>query len=182
MVAESESKVLGGVRVGFLTTRGVGGWLFCPTPEVQLDNFLHHKLGIPVEMVQFLLKRLLKQRILAVYHDFNWLLIATKLLKAKLHSLYVKQPESLSEILEGRSCGRSRTFYLRLRNPAGHPSVPMSGSYLVYGLNLYLKIRKLFMEKKHKTNGKLLWASLITRFSRKKLYAPDTWYIMLMCC
>jgi len=27
-------------------------------------------MGIPVEMVQFLMKHLLKQRILAVYHDF----------------------------------------------------------------------------------------------------------------
>jgi len=44
-----------------------------PTPDVQLDHFLHHtpKLGIPVEMVQFLLKLLLKQRFLAVYHDFH---------------------------------------------------------------------------------------------------------------
>ena len=32
--------------------------IFCPTPDVQLDHFLHHtpKLGIPVEMVQFLMK------------------------------------------------------------------------------------------------------------------------------
>jgi len=46
---------------------------FCPTPDVQLDQFLHHtlKLGIPVEMVQFLLKLLLKQRLLAVRHDFH---------------------------------------------------------------------------------------------------------------
>jgi len=36
-------------------------------------------------MVQFLLKFLLKLRILAVYHDFHWLLVATKLLTAKLH-------------------------------------------------------------------------------------------------
>jgi len=35
--------------------------------------FLHHtlKLGIPVEMVEFLLKLLLKQIFLAVYHDFH---------------------------------------------------------------------------------------------------------------
>jgi len=46
---------LGGV--GFLTTMGVGVGFFCPTPEVQLDHFLHHtpKLGIRVEMAQFLL-------------------------------------------------------------------------------------------------------------------------------
>jgi len=35
-------------------------------------------------MVQFLLKHLLKQRILAVYHDFHWLQVNTKLLAAKL--------------------------------------------------------------------------------------------------
>jgi len=67
---------LGGV--GFLTTLGVGVGqkgvgLFCPTPDVQLDHFLHYtpKLGIPVEMVQFLMKLLLKQRFLAANHDFH---------------------------------------------------------------------------------------------------------------
>jgi len=50
---------LGGV--GFLTTLGIR--VFCLTPEVQLDQFALHtpKLGIPVEIVQFLLKLLLKQ-------------------------------------------------------------------------------------------------------------------------
>jgi len=64
---------LDGVGVGFLTTLGVGFGYFCPTPDVQLDHFLHHtlKLGIPVEMVQFLLKLLLKQGFLAVHHDFH---------------------------------------------------------------------------------------------------------------
>ena len=86
--------------VGFLTTLGVGVRFFCPTPEVQLNHFLHHtpKLGIPVGMIQFLLKLLLKQRILAVSHDFHWLLFATKLLTTKLHSRYVKESES--DILE----------------------------------------------------------------------------------
>jgi len=32
--------------------------------------------------------------ILAVYHDFDWLLIATKLLTSTLHSQYVKESES----------------------------------------------------------------------------------------
>jgi len=66
---------LGGVEVGFLTTLGVGVGFVCPTPTpgVQLDHILHHtpKLGIPDEMVQFLLKLLLKQRFLAVYRDFH---------------------------------------------------------------------------------------------------------------
>jgi len=44
-------------------------------------------------MVQFLLKLLLKQRFLAVYHDFHQLILT-----AKFQSLYVK--ESGSEILE----------------------------------------------------------------------------------
>jgi len=38
-------------------------------------------------MVQFLLELLLKQRILAVRHDFHWLLIATKFLTVRLHSV-----------------------------------------------------------------------------------------------
>jgi len=60
-------------EVGFLTTVGVGVGLFCLTLNVQLDHFLHKtpKLEIPVEMVQFLLKLLLKHRFLAVYHNFH---------------------------------------------------------------------------------------------------------------
>ena len=68
--------------------------IFCPTltAEVQgspIRSLLHHtpKLGIPVESVQFLMKLLLKQIILAVYHDFHWALVATKFLAAKLRSL-----------------------------------------------------------------------------------------------
>jgi len=52
------------------------------------------KLGIPVEIVHFLFKLLLKQRIRAVYHDFRWFLVATKFLTAKLYSRYVKESES----------------------------------------------------------------------------------------
>jgi len=44
------------------------------------------------------MKLLLQQIIFAVYHDFHWVLVATKLLTAKLHSLYVKELEL--EILE----------------------------------------------------------------------------------
>ena len=83
--------------------------IFCPTPtpEVQLDHFLHHtpKLGIPVEMVQFLLKLLLKQRFLAVHYDFHWLLIATKLLTAKLHPFMLRGRSRESETLGGSESG-----------------------------------------------------------------------------
>jgi len=56
-------RFLGGVGVEFLTVLGVGVGFFCPTPDVQLGHFLHHthKLGISVEMAEFLLKLLLKQ-------------------------------------------------------------------------------------------------------------------------
>ena len=53
----------------------VGVGIFCPTltPEVQLDHFLYHtrKLGAAVAMAQFLMKLLLEQRILVVYHDLH---------------------------------------------------------------------------------------------------------------
>jgi len=55
---------------------------------------------VPVEMVQILMKLLLKQIILAMHHDFYWLLVVTKLLTAKIHSRYVKESELVSEILE----------------------------------------------------------------------------------
>ena len=59
-----------------LQVRGFG-WsrsrIFSPTPDVQLDKFLYHtsKMGIPVETVKFLMKLLLKQRFLAVHHNFH---------------------------------------------------------------------------------------------------------------
>jgi len=49
-------------------------------------------------MAQFLLKLLLKRKILAVYHDFHRLLLSAKLLTAILNSRYVK--ETVSEMWE----------------------------------------------------------------------------------
>ena len=60
-----------------------------------------------VEIAQFFLKFLWKLKILAVYHYFYWLLVATKLFRAKLDSCYAKEcigvenlekPESDSDI------------------------------------------------------------------------------------
>jgi len=71
---------LGGVGVSFLTTLAVGVRVgfFVPalTLNAQLDHFLHHspQLGILVEIVQFLLKILLKQRFqlcATISIDFN---------------------------------------------------------------------------------------------------------------
>ena len=80
-----------GLRSRISNNTGSRSRIFCPTPEVQLDHFLHHtpKLGIPVEMeivVQFLLKLLLKQ-ISCCAPRFP--LILTD----KFHSLYVKGSE-----------------------------------------------------------------------------------------
>ena len=93
--------------------------IFCQTPEFQLNHFIRYtsKLGIPsracwngtISYGTFVETA----NSCCVCHDFCWLLVATKRLRAKLHSLYVRKSES--EILEARS--RSRTFYLRLRNP-----------------------------------------------------------------
>ena len=56
-----------------------------PTADVQLDHFLHHtpELGIPVEMVQFLLKPLLKQ---ISFSSPRFPLISS----AKFHSIVLK--------------------------------------------------------------------------------------------
>ena len=77
---------MGGVRVRFLTTLGIRIRFFlsdfdsrCP-----IGSFLHHtKLGIPVEMLQSLLK-LLFQQISCYAPQFPLILTA------KFHSLYVK--------------------------------------------------------------------------------------------
>ena len=65
-----ESDVFGWSRI----SNNTGSRIFCPTPDVQLDHFLCHtlNLGVPVEMVQFLLKLLLNRGFLAVHHDFHW--------------------------------------------------------------------------------------------------------------
>ena len=57
--SRKESEVLGSSRI----PKNTRSRIFCPTPKVQLDHFLYHtqKSGIPVEMVQFVLKLLLKQ-------------------------------------------------------------------------------------------------------------------------
>jgi len=83
--SRNESEVFGWSRSRILKTLGVGVGFFCPTPDVQLDHFLHHtlKFGIPVDMVQFLLKLLLKQISCCVP---RFPLILT----TKLHSLYTK--------------------------------------------------------------------------------------------
>jgi len=75
-----------GCGAGFLTTLG----FFCPTPDAQLDHFLRHtsKLGIPVEMVQFLL-RLVETGISCCAPRFP------QILTAKFHSFYFKESDIL---------------------------------------------------------------------------------------
>jgi len=74
-VAEPESEVFGWSRSGIPNNTGSRNriCLFDSDSGYPIGSFLYHtpKLGIPVEMVQFLLKLALKQRFLAVYHDFH---------------------------------------------------------------------------------------------------------------
>jgi len=78
-----------------------------------------------------------------VYHDFHWVLVATKFLDAKLHSLYVKESES--EIWEGRSW--SQTFYLRLRNPGCH-------TWMMASISLVMVVRSNFCYRDFLTDHK----------------------------
>ena len=86
---------LGGVGVGFLTTLGVGVVLFLSDSDsgypiglfFTSQEFPIPKFGIPVEMVQFLLKLLLKQ-ISCCAPRFPLILTA------KFHSLYAMESES----------------------------------------------------------------------------------------
>ena len=71
--------------------------IFYPTPEVRLNHLLHrtHNLRILIRAywngtITFETFIETYSRILAVYHDFHWLLVAKKLLTAKLHSRHVK--------------------------------------------------------------------------------------------
>jgi len=54
--------------------------IFLSDSGCSIGSLLQHipQLRIPAESVQFLMKLLLKQRILAVYHDFHWVLVATR--------------------------------------------------------------------------------------------------------
>jgi len=65
----AESEVFGWSWIPNNTTSRI----FCLTLDVQFVHFLHHtpNLGIPVEMVQFLLNLLLKQIFLAVHLEFH---------------------------------------------------------------------------------------------------------------
>jgi len=69
-----------------------------------------------------------------VYHDFHWLLAATKLFTAKLHSSLLRSRKFWK--------GRGRTFYLRLRNPDQSKSVSDNNLMCIWLLQLQgLKIK-----------------------------------------
>ena len=55
--SRKESEVFGWSRSQIRNNTGSWSRIFCPSPDVQSDHFLHHtpELRIPVEMVQFLL-------------------------------------------------------------------------------------------------------------------------------
>ena len=96
---------------GFPKKLGVGIGFFCPTPDIRLDHFLHHtpNKGVPVEMVQLLLKLLLKQ-ISCCAPRFPLILTANFI------------PFMLSVGSRSRKFWKGRIFYLRLRNPDSYPA------------------------------------------------------------
>jgi len=83
---------------------------------------------VPVEMIQFPLKLLLKQRILAVCHDFHWLLVATNFIHGMLRS---------------GNFGKVG-FYLRLRNPGGCHN----GCHEKHVFQVQVKVMALLCQKK----------------------------------
>jgi len=84
--SRKESEFFGWSRSRIPNNTGSRSRIFCPTLDVWLNHFLYHtpKLGIPVEMVQFLFKLLLKQ-ISCCAPRFPLILTA------KFHSLCVKE-------------------------------------------------------------------------------------------
>ena len=113
-------RFLGGVGVGFLVTLGVGLDLFVRL-RLRMSNWIIFYITLLnweflLKWYNFFWNFCLKQRFLAVHHDFHWQLIATKLLTAKLHTLYFK--ERGRKFLKCRrfwkDWSRSRIFYLRL--------------------------------------------------------------------
>ena len=115
----------GGVGVGFLTTLEVGVGFFCSTPTSNWIIFLHQtpKLGIPVEMVQLLLKLLLKQRFLAVHHDFHWFWepnFIPFMLRCQSRKFWKGRSRKFWRVDVGvgsRKFWKGQIFYLRLRTP-----------------------------------------------------------------
>ena len=125
--SRKESEIFGWSRI--LNNTGSRSRIFCPTPtpEVELDHISHHtpKLGIPVEMAQFLLKRLLKQRFIAGHHDIHWFLqpnFSPFMLRSRSRESQsrVAVENLVSRVRVGSRKfwkGRSQIFFLRLRNP-----------------------------------------------------------------
>jgi len=126
-------------------------------------------------MVHFLLKLLLKQRILAVHHDFRWLMVATKLLTVKLHVMWKIRSR---KFWKGQ---RIRTFYPRLRNPADNTTSKRGATAWIRCTKICpcrcLKKRKMCLGKRKLPLGDKRWreqrmngsASASTSFEIKDL-------------
>ena len=102
-------------------------------------------------MVHFLLKLLLKQRILAVHHDFRWLMVATKLLTVKLHVMWKIRSRNFGKVREfGRFTPDSATLLTTLHQREAQPR----GS----GVQKYVHVAAWKNEKCVSENGNYLWA------------------------
>jgi len=104
--SRKESEVFGWSRSRISNNTGSRSRIFlsdCDSGR-PVGSFLDHtpKLGIPVEMVQFLSKLLLKQNFFAVYHDFHWFQQPNFIPFMESEILESRNRESESEILESR--------------------------------------------------------------------------------
>ena len=98
---------------------GSRSWIFLSDSRCSIGSFFTSllKLGIPVKMVQFLLKLLLKQ-ISCCAPRFPLILTAKFHLMLKGRSRkFGKAGVGSRKFCKGQSWSRSRIFYLRLRNP-----------------------------------------------------------------
>ena len=139
------------VEVGFFLSVSDSGrpieLFFHRTPKLESLTHTHACWNDTISFGTFIL-----QKVLAVHCDFHWLLVATKLLTAKLHSLHVKEADS--EILEAVSW--SQTFNLRICNPG-----KISG-------NFYLSFCSCSMWKMHFSNYMSLRKTCIALYTKIK--------------
>jgi len=116
-------------------------------------------------MARFVLKLLLKPRFTAVHHDCHWLRIATNLLTAQLHSLYVMGSES--EILEKSELISESEILHPTLQPGWLPCL-----IKVCALALYCKLIKTVLPGSCLTD---MTAHVITCFSDKQRKNKQKW-------
>ena len=179
----AESEFFGWSRIPNNTRSRSRAGFFCATPttEVPLDHFLYHapKLGIPVEMVQFLMNLLLKQRILAVYHDFPWALVAVlaihgyghndaKYGKNKIQSLKTNHVSFLKQQL--KSCFFMLLYFSILTWIKNAFSLRIVSYYIPQHMYLFVNINQKLASSKALSTVNLIFLILKLTFNPLDFY------------